>query len=421
MLKAFFFVLILASGLRFTALTFDSLWLDENYQTVVESYGNNLPDLLNPEGKAFIYKSDNPASVHNVLTRFRKVDPLCPPLFAVCMNRWITAFGGSDFALRGFAALCSILSIIAIYFFGSVLLGKDSGLYAALLQAISPFDVCYAQEARMYSLCTLLAILSGGSLIYLCLKKGASKHILFAVLYVISTWAMINTHYTQIFLWLFTVFIGLTVAILRKDWQLLSLIAISNVGIAALSLPWFPLFLKAASLRTASFYVARQPTLWWPIWALIIRIPFNWLSFLIGKKVMVWAIPAFATSLMILGRSFLFLINCIKQMYTKQSNKIIATALILKNPVTLLFLWAIIPALMIWILDVKESHRVVEIPRYLIGTMPSILLLAGYSLSLLKGKRYFASLVLCHALFCLANNAYLHIVSQKKIGAKWLS
>lgn len=105
MLKAFFFVLILASGLRFTALTFDSLWLDENYQTVVESYGNNLPDLLNPEGKAFIYKSDNPASVHNVLTRFRKVDPLCPPLFAVCMNRWITAFGGSDFALRGFAVL----------------------------------------------------------------------------------------------------------------------------------------------------------------------------------------------------------------------------------------------------------------------------------------------------------------------------
>jgi len=413
-LKAFFLVLILASGLRFTALTFDSLWLDESYQTVVESYGNTLPNLLNPEGKAFLYKPKNPSSVRDVLTRFRQVDPLCPPLFAVLMNRWITTFGGNDFSLRAFSAFCSILSIIAIYFFGCLLLGKSSGLYAALLQTISPFDICYAQEARMYSLCTLLAVLSGGSLLYLCLKKGSSKRIIFATLYVISTWALTNSHYTQLFLWAFTIFIGLVIVILHKDWQLLGLIVISNLGIAILSLPWLPLFLQAASLRTASFYVARQPSLWWPIWALMVRIPFNWLIFLAGKKVMVWAIPVFVTSLIIIGRSFLFLVHRIKHIYTKESDKILATVIVLKNPVTLLFLWTIVPALMIWILDLKESHRVVEIPRYLISTVPSIFLLAGFSLTLLRSKSYFIPLVICHTLFCLANNAYLHIIPQKE-------
>ena len=417
MLKAFLLVLLLAGGLRFTALTFDSLWLDESYQTVVESYGNKLPNLLNSSGNTILYKSSHPASVKDVLTNFRKVDPLCPPLFAVLMNRWITIFGGSDISLRAFPALCSLLSVIATFIFGSLLLGKKPGLYAAMIQAISPFDISYAQEARMYSLCTLLAVLSGGSLLYLCLKKYSAKHILFASIYVIATWALINTHYTQIFLWAFTVLLAFAIAISRKNWPLLSIIIVSTLCISVLSIPWANLFLQAAKIRTASFYVARQSTLWWPVWALFIRIPFNWLTFLSGKKVMFWAIPVYATSLALIGRSFFLVISYLKKINTKNTNKIVVSALVLNYPLTLLFLWATIPALMIWTLDVLESHRVVEISRYLISTAPAIFLLAGYglhSLSLTNSKRYFIPLAICHTLFCLANNAYLHLVPQKE-------
>ena len=415
MSKAFFIVLLLASGLRFTALTFDSLWLDESYQTVVESYGNSLPDLFNPTGKAFLYKSQKPAAVKDLLNNFRKVDPLCPPLFAVLMNYWITIFGGSDISLRGFSSLCSMLAISATYFFGSILLGKNAGLYAALLQAISPFDISYAQEARMYSLCTFLAILSGGSLLYLCLKKKSSKHILFAAIYIISTWGLINTHYTQIFVWAFAVFL----LVLRSQFSakigcFLSIFIIANLCILALSLPWAALFLQAAAIRTASFYVMRKANLWWPIWALFVRIPFNWLTFLSGKKVMFWAIPIYLTSLILIGNSLLALINHIKKISTKKINKSTAVALILNYPLTLIFLWSTLPALMIWTLDVLESHRVIEISRYIIGTAPAIFLLAGYSLSLLKSKSYFMPLVICHTILCLANNAYLHLVPQKE-------
>ena len=414
MLKAFLFILLLAGGLRFTALTFDSLWLDESYQTVVESYGNALPDLFNLSANPVIYKFDKPASIENVLKNFRKVDPLCPPLFAIIMNRWLTIFGGSDFTLRSFSTICSILSIVAIYFFGSSLLGKRAGIYAALLQTISPFDINYAQEARMYSLCTLLATLASCSLLHLCVKERSSKSIFFALIYILSTWALINTHYTQIFLWAFAIGISFVIAILRKDWLLTSCLVLMNICVLALCLPWVPLFLQAAGIRTASFYVARQPSSWWPIWALLVRIPFNWLTFLSGKKVMLWAAPVYLTSSLILAKAILLLFDNIKTKWYLNLSKQLSSTLSAKNLGILLFLWALFPALMIWALDVLESHRVIEISRYLISTAPAIFLLGGFALSNITNPRLFFSLVFCHSSFCLANNAYLHIVPQKE-------
>ena len=152
----------------------------------------------------------------------------------------------------------------------------------------------------MYSLCTLQAIIAGGSLLYLCLRKEDSKRTLFAVFYVISTWALINTHYTQLFLWAFCILVGLAASITRKDWHLFTVIVVSNLAILILCLPWIPLFLQAASLRQVSFYVTRPNSLIWPIWALIIRIPFNWLTFLSGKKVMVFALGVYLTSFIFL-------------------------------------------------------------------------------------------------------------------------
>ena len=40
-------------------------------------------------------------------------------------------------------------------------------------------------------------------------------------------------------------------------------------------------------------------------WAFFIRIPFNWLVFLGGKKVMLWAVPVYVTSACLIGYSLL--------------------------------------------------------------------------------------------------------------------
>ncbi len=398
MTKAFLLVLILAGGLRLASLTFDSLWLDESYQTVVEAYGNGLPGLLNAKNEAFLYKPGQVASCKSVLANFRHVDPLCPPLYAILLNRWLTVCGGSDYALRSFSVLCSLLSIAAIGLFGTLLLGKRPGLYAALLQAISPFDIYYAQEARMYSLATLCAVVCGGSLLYLCTRKKSAMTLFFAVLYIISTWALINTHYTQLPIWAFAVATVFVLAITSKDLMFLGYTLACNVFVLLLSIPWVSLFCQAAALRTAAFYVIRQGSWQWPFWALIVRLPFNWLTFLIGKKLMLWAIPGYLTAGWLIGYFILLVFKKKNQSLT----------------LLLLVLWSIVPAIMIWLLDVVEMHRVIEIPRYLIGTAPAIFLIAGYAAADMEKKKYFLPFLIAHTIFCLANNAYMHIVPQRE-------
>jgi len=422
MMKPLLLVLILAGGLRFASLTFDSLWLDESYQTVVEAYGNGLPDLFNATGETFLFKPGEVANYSSLLANFRQVDPLCPPLYAILINRWLTIFGGSDFALRAFSVLCSLLSIASVYFWGCALLTKRCGLYAALLQAISPFDIHYAQEARMYSLVALSASLAGGSLLYLCLRYShmqskASRRFLFAFIYTISTWALVNTHYTQLFTWCaFVILAGLVFFIVRADMPLLAYVAASNLCIIVLSIPWFSFFSQAATLQTASFYIIRHSNLLWPFWALLIRIPFNWLVFLAGKKVMLWAVPVYVTSACLIAYPLLAISRAAgKKSWQALTRRLSDTAVDHQYIVLyMLILWSLLPAILIWLFDVLETHKVIEVPRYVMGTMPAIFLIAGYSLYRMENKKFFLPLLMAHSIFCFANNAYMHIVPQRE-------
>jgi 4-amino-4-deoxy-L-arabinose transferase-like glycosyltransferase len=315
-IKPLFLIVLLTIGLRFTGLTFDSLWLDEGYQTVVESYGNELPNLTDSRAEPFLFKPGKPASLPDVLKNFRKVDPLCPPLFALTMNRWLTAFGGSDFSLRALSAIISSIAVLVVFGLGNLLLGPRAAYFAALIQAISPFDIAYAQEARMYTLVIAAAALSAGSFILLSSRRQNCKTLTYAAIYIVSTWAVVNTHYTGLFLWAFEIVAGLALALLRKDWLLLSWLAVANLIVGALCLPWYPLFQQAASIRTESFYVARSPSWWWPFWGALVRIPLNWIIFLAGKRVAIVAAPIYFFASVILAPGFLVIVrgatNCLK-------------------------------------------------------------------------------------------------------------
>jgi uncharacterized membrane protein len=82
------------------------------------------------------------------------------PLYFVLLKLWISAFGGSVFALRAFSVLASIAIIPAVYALGAKLLSRRAGLIAALLTALSPLELYFAQEARMYILTSLMALLT---------------------------------------------------------------------------------------------------------------------------------------------------------------------------------------------------------------------------------------------------------------------
>ncbi len=68
--------------------------------------------------------------------------------------------GESDLTLRYLSISSTTLLIPLLYAFGARLRGAHAGLWAALFGALSPFYLWYAQEARMYTLVTVLGLAS---------------------------------------------------------------------------------------------------------------------------------------------------------------------------------------------------------------------------------------------------------------------
>ena len=79
------------------------------------------------------------------------------PLFFLLLRPWLALSGHSEFALRFPAMFFGVLSVPLLYVLLARLAGRPVALVGALLMATAPYGVWYGQEAKMYSLLTVLA------------------------------------------------------------------------------------------------------------------------------------------------------------------------------------------------------------------------------------------------------------------------
>jgi uncharacterized membrane protein len=84
-----------------------------------------------------------------------------PPLYYAAMHFWLR-LGESELILRLPSALLSLLALALLARLGGRLIGRRGALLAVALLALSPLDLWYAQEARMYAplafICLLMAL-----------------------------------------------------------------------------------------------------------------------------------------------------------------------------------------------------------------------------------------------------------------------
>jgi uncharacterized membrane protein len=406
----FILISLLDLGLRLGSVTFDSLYLDESYQTLFDATGEPVPQFMELAGEPYLFKfADKPRSTGEVLHNLRSVDALGPPLYFVALNKWMSVFGTSDLSVRGFSALLSFASLVALFLLSAWLFGPAVAIYACLIQAVSPFELMYGQEARMYCLEILLCTVSSLSLMALLFKRPVRGRL--AVLigtYSISTWAILNTHYTAVFLVLFQGLFGVTFSLKHKDFRQFALLSAAWLLTLVMWIPWFDLFRQASAVRndTGSFYVARKPTWYWPFWGLFLRIPINWVCFMCGNRVTAFAIPVYATAVAFLAAGAKESFHLLQG---KQGEEHI------KARVIFLLGWALFPAIALWFMDVIESRKVIEMARYLIFTAPAIFLVCGLGLARLsEDRKLVAALVSIHVLFALVNITNYHIIHQRR-------
>jgi uncharacterized membrane protein len=98
-----------------------------------------------------------------------KSSPEHAPLYFILTRLWLDQWGYSIASLRSLPILFSLLSLPTLYWCSWELFhSHHTSLLATSLLAISPFHVAYAQEARPYSLLTLLLLLASAILLHSC-------------------------------------------------------------------------------------------------------------------------------------------------------------------------------------------------------------------------------------------------------------
>jgi mannosyltransferase len=171
-------IILLAFILRFFDLGKESLWLDESssyYLTNVTSPGEVWTNAFNDRH---------------------------PPLYNLAL--WaVRILGSNEFWLRFPSACAGVATIVVIFFLAREITNEKVGLISALLLAVSPFDIYYSQEARMYAFAVLFVALAYYAFFKACKSRQWFDWTLFGV----ACAAAFYSHFYTAFA-IMTMFIG---------------------------------------------------------------------------------------------------------------------------------------------------------------------------------------------------------------------
>jgi len=223
------FIVAAGAALRLHGLQAESAWLDEAFAVGIARDG--LERVL----------YETALDVH-------------PPLYYLLLTTWLPLVGTGVGAARLFSVVCSLGVIVAAHIVGTRLAGRRVGLVAASLLAVSPFQIEFAQEARMYAQLTLLATLST----YGFTRLFEPLRLRWFLFYVVVTSLMT---YTQVY-GLFIIGAQALTLVVDIAWRRKAALDATGAWIAAQALVfaaflwWLPLFTWQVSLVQTSFWIA---------------------------------------------------------------------------------------------------------------------------------------------------------------------
>lgn len=128
-------IVLLALAVRLYDLGGKDLWLDEaNSVIIAQENFSGLIDRL---------KADS-----------------SPPAYYLLLHGWIRTFGDSVAAVRSLSVLFGICLVTCVFLFARRLFSLQVAVIASLLICLSPIQVLWSQQARMYTMLPLLSLLS---------------------------------------------------------------------------------------------------------------------------------------------------------------------------------------------------------------------------------------------------------------------
>ncbi len=212
-----------------------SFWMDEGLSVGIASHPfGDIPGVLKLDGS--------------------------PPLYYMLLHVWMDVAGRSETAVHWLSLIAALLCIPAAMWAGWSLWGKRAGFVGAAICSLLPFLTAYGEEARMYSLMALFALLASACYLHAFVYRRRGYLVGFALFQLL----MLYTHSWGIFYG-----VGAALALI-PIWRtstdkrgLLTDAALAFGGAALLYLPWVPTLLYQAQHTAAPW--ANKPRLGVPI------------------------------------------------------------------------------------------------------------------------------------------------------------
>jgi mannosyltransferase len=212
------------------------LWYDEAFAV-----------LFAQKGVAAMVEGTISPAAENIAGAAADVHPL---LYYSLLNLWMQVFGSSPAAVRTLSILFGTATVALLYVLSRALFDRRTGLLAALFAAISPFQVHYAQEVRMYALMGLLVIAAALALWQAVRTSRLRWWLLFALLAALAQYShnLAGVHLAML---------ASTVLFTRQKKPILGVI-FAGLGALLLYLPWL-LLLPSQIARVRTGYWTEKP------------------------------------------------------------------------------------------------------------------------------------------------------------------
>jgi len=205
-------ILAVGLGLRMLGINQHPLWYDEAFAVLFAEKGPS-------------------AMIYGTLSSTAGVSADVHPLgYYTLLWIWMKIFGEQPFAIRALSILFGMLTVVAVYWLCKSLFKEKLAQIVTLGVVISPFQVHYSQEIRMYSIMGFFLILSTWS-IWQGIQTGQAKW------WIIFSLSAALAQYTHNLAAFYLVPLAFTPFLFRK-WRAIKPLVLSVLGALLIYTPW---------------------------------------------------------------------------------------------------------------------------------------------------------------------------------------
>ena len=189
-------VLIFGIFFRFANIDKKIYWHDETYTSLrIAGYTEQEVIAKTSQGitvsnlKKYQYPNSEKTAFDTIKTLAIE-EPQLPPLYFLVTRFWVKLFGNSVLIIRTISVIFSLLSLFYFYQLCRELSDNPYVSWIGLaLISISPFDLIFAQEARPYSLLSLMVLLSSVSLLKAIRSNSKIKWIIYTITLILGLYS----------------------------------------------------------------------------------------------------------------------------------------------------------------------------------------------------------------------------------------